>query len=96
MKKTGEMKGNSMPNKKLDEAGDMIVSQPVNAVNPSLFELIFRELDKLNRLKRISPIVYSKALIMARYRITQLNNIYSRNGRDIKTLVMFLLRMACS
>ena len=100
MKKTGEMKGNLMPNKKLGadlkEAGDMIASQPVNAVNPSLFELIVRELDKLNRLKRISPIVYSKALIMARYRITQLNNIYSRNGRDIKTLVMFLLRMAHS
>ena len=96
MKKTGEMKGNLMPNKKLAEAGDMIASQPVNAVNPSLFELIVRELDKLNRLKQISPIVYSKALIMARYRITQLNNIYSRNGRDIKTLIMFLLRMARS
>lgn len=96
MKKTGEMKGNSMPNKKLGEAGDMIASQPVNAVNPSLFQLIVRELDKLNRLKRISPIVYSKALIMARYRITQLNNIYSRNGRDIKALIMFLLRMARS
>jgi len=96
MKKTGEMKGNSMPNKKLGEAGDMIASQPVNAVNLSLYELILRELDKLNRLKRISPIVYSKAFIMARYRITQLSNIYSRNGRDIKTLVMFLLRMARS
>jgi hypothetical protein len=96
MKKTGEMKGNSSKAKKIKEAGDMIASQPVNAVNPSLFELIVRELDKLNRLKRISPVVYSKALIMARYRITQLNNIYSRNGRDIKTLVMFLLRMARS
>lgn len=94
MKETREMKGNSMPIKKIKEAGDMIASDPKLPVNPSLFQLIVRELDKLNRLKRIDPMLYSRAIVMARSRIIQLNNIYSRNGRDIKGLIMFLLRLA--
>ena len=96
MKETREMKGNLSKIKRLREAGDMIASQPVNPVNPSLFELIVRELDKLNRLKHISPMLYSRALVMARSRIKILNNIYSRNGRDIRSLILFLLRLARS
>jgi len=94
MKETREMKGNSSKAKKIKEAGDMIASQPVNVVNPSLYELILRELDKLRSVKIISPMVYSRAVIMAKSRIIQLNNIYSRNGRDINSLIMFLLRLA--
>ena len=93
MKETREMKGNLSKIKRLSEAGDMIASDPKQPVNPSLFELIVRELDELNRLKRIDPVLYSRAIVMARSRITQLNNIYSRNGRDIKGLIMFLLRL---
>lgn len=88
------MKGNLSKINKLREAGDMIASNPKQPVNPSLFELILRELDRLNRIKRIDPMLYSRAIVMARSRITQLNNIYSRNGRDIKGLIMFLLRLA--
>lgn len=94
MKETREMKGSPMPRKKIREAGDMIASDPKQPVNPSLFQLIVRELDKLNRLKQISPMLYSRAIVLAKTRIIQLNNIYSRNGRDLKTLIMFLLRMA--
>ena len=94
MKETREMKGNLSKIKRLPEAGDMIASAPKQPTNPSLFELIVRELDELNRLKRIDPMLYSRAIVMARSRITQLNNIYSRNGRDIKGLIMFLLRLA--
>lgn len=94
MKETREMKGSSMPRKRIKEAGDMIASQPINAVNPSLFELIVRELDKLNRLKQISPMLYSRAIVLAKTRIIQLNNIYSRNGRDLRGLIMFLLRLS--
>ena len=93
MKETREMKGNLIPNKKIREAGDMIASDPKNPVNPSLFELIVRELDKLREVKSISPKVYSRAIVMAKTRIIQLNNIYSRNGRDIRSLIMFLLRL---
>lgn len=96
MRKTREMKGSLMPRKKIREAGDMIASDPKQPINPSLFELIVRELDKLNSEKKISPVLYSRAIVMARTRIIQLNNIYSRNGRDVKTLIMFLLRMARS
>ena len=96
MKETREMKGNSMPIKKIREAGDMIASDPKQPINPSLFELIVRELDKLNSEKKISPMLYSRAIVLAKSRIIQLNNIYSRNGRDIKGLIMFLLRMARS
>ena len=94
MKETREMKGSSMPRRRFSEAGDMIASDPKQPVNPSLFELILRELDKLNSERRISPMLYSRAIVMARTRIMQLNNIYSRNGRDIKGLIMILLRMA--
>lgn len=94
MKKTREMKGNLSKIKRLREAGDMIASDPKQPVNPSLFELIIRELDKLNSERKISPMVYSRSIVLARSRIMQLNNIYSRNGRDIQTLILFLLRMA--
>jgi hypothetical protein len=87
------MKGNLSKIKRLREAGDMIASDPKQPVNPSLFELIVRELDKLIRLKHISPAVYSRAIVAARARITQLSNIYSRNGRDLRSLIMFLLRL---
>jgi len=94
MKETREMKGNLSKIKGIQEAGDMIASQPVNAVKPSLYELILRELDKLRSVKSISPIIYSRAIVMAKSRIIQLNNIYSRNGRDLQGLIMFLLRLA--
>lgn len=96
MKETRETKGNLSKIKRLREAGDMIASDPKQPINPSLFELIVRELDKLNRLKHISPMLYSRALVMARSRIKILNNIYSRNGRDIRSLILFLLRLARS
>jgi hypothetical protein len=98
MKKTREMKGNLSKNKSIkasiEEAGNMIASDPKQPVSPSLFELILRELDKLNRLKKIDPVLYSRAIVIARFRIIQLSNIYSRNGRDIQGLIMFLLRLA--
>jgi len=83
-----------MPRKKIREAGDMIASDPKQPVNPSLFELIVRELDSLSSKGIISPMLYSRAIVMARNRIKMLNNIYSRNGRDTRSLIMFLLRLA--
>jgi len=98
MKETREMKGNLSKNKgigvDLKEAGNMIPSDPKQPVSPSLFELILRELDKLNRLKRIDPMLYSRAIVIAKSRIIQLSNIYSKNGRDLQGLIMFLLRLA--
>jgi hypothetical protein len=98
MKETREMKGNLSKARRikeaLHEAGDMIPSDLKQPVSPSLFELILRELDKLNRLKKVDPMVYSRAIVMARSRIIQLSNIYSRNGRDLQGLIMFLLRLA--
>jgi len=96
VKETREMKGNLSKIKRIREAGDMIASDPKQPVNPSLFELIVRELNKLNQLKHITPMLYSRAIVLARMRIIQLNNIYSSNGRDIKTLILLLLRMARS
>jgi len=92
------MKGNYSKNKRLytglKEAGDMIASSPFNPSNPSLFELIKRELEKLNGQGSISPMVYSRALVLSRSLITQLNNIYSRTGSDLQPVIMFLLRQA--
>lgn len=92
------MKGNLSKNKRIEadlkEAGDMIVSNPTNPVEPSLFVLIGRELEKLHQNGSISPLDYSKALVLSRSLITHLNNIYSRLGRDIKPVIIFLLRQA--
>jgi len=97
MKKNREMKGNLSKNRSLKEAGDMIASDPVNRdETPSLSQLLARELDKLRDQGRLSPFIYTIARDQAYAQSKVLNNIYNRNGRDIKTLVMFLLRMARS
>lgn len=97
MKKNREMKGSEGPRKRFNEAGDMIPSDPVSRdETPSLSQLLARELDKLRDQGRISPIIYTIARDQAYAQSKVLNNIYNRNGRDIKTLVMFLLRMARS
>jgi len=81
----------------LKEASGMIASDPVNPDRRlTAVDIIAAELEKLSYNGSISPAVYSQALDLARGQTKVINNIYSRNGRDIKTLVMFLLRIARS
>ena len=92
MKKTREMKGSQRARKRLSEAGDMITSDPYNPNrDPSLSQLLTRELDKLRDQGRLSPIIYTVARDQAYAQSKVLNNIYNRTGRDLETVLMLLL-----
>jgi len=78
---------------KIREAGDMIASGPYNPDRElTIIDVIAMELEKLSRNGSISPVLYSQALDLARGQKKVINNIYSRNGRDIKPIIMLLLR----
>jgi hypothetical protein len=78
---------------RLREAGDMIASNPYNPNKElTIIDVIVMELEKLSQNGSILPVVYSQALDLARGQKRVINNIYSRNGRDIKPIIMLLLR----
>ena len=78
---------------KIREVGDMIASNPYNPDRSlSILDVITMELEKLSRSGSVSPAIYSQALDRARGQKRVVNNIYSRNGRDIKPIIMLLLR----
>jgi hypothetical protein len=77
----------------LKEAGDMIASSPYNPDKKlTIIDVIAIELQKLSYNGSIPQAVYSQALDIARGQTKVINNIYSRNGRDIKPIIMLLLR----
>ena len=77
----------------LKEAGDMIASSPYNPNKElTIIDVIAIELEKLSQNGSILPVMYSQALDLARGQKKVINNIYSRNGRDIKPIIMLLLR----
>jgi len=78
---------------KVREAGDMIASNPYNPNKElTIIDVIAIELEKLSQNGSILPVMYSQALDLARGQKKVINNIYSRNGRDIKPIIMLLLR----
>jgi len=78
---------------KVREAGDMIASNPYNPNKElTIIDVIAMELEKLSYNGSILPVMYSQALDLARGQKKVINNIYSRNGRDIKPIIMLLLR----
>ena len=71
----------------------MIASSPYNPNKElTIIDVIAMELEKLSRNGSIEPVIYSQALDLARGQRKVINNIYSRNGRDIKPIIMLLLR----
>ena len=71
----------------------MIASDPINPDRRlTVVDVIATELEKLSYNGSISPAVYNQALDLARGQTKVINNIYSRNGRDIKPVIMLLLR----
>ena len=78
---------------KIREAGDMIASEPYNPNKElTIIDVIAMELEKLSQNGSILPVMYSQALDLAQGQKKVINNIYSRNGRDIKPIIMLLLR----
>ena len=78
---------------RLREAGDMIASDPYNPNKEiTIIDVIAMELEKLSQNGSIPQALYSQALDLARGQKKVINNIYSRNGRDIKPIIMLLLR----
>ena len=78
---------------RLREVGDMIASDPYNPNKElTIIDVIAMELEKLSQNGSILPVMFSQALDLARGQKKVINNIYSRNGRDIKPIIMLLLR----
>ena len=77
----------------ISEAGSMIASAPYNPDRSLSFtDMVVRELEKLNRLGRISPEIYSRAVDLARVQTKVLNKIYKERARNLEQAVMFILR----
>ena len=71
----------------------MIASSPYNPDRRlTIIDVIAIELEKLSQTGSIPQAVYSQALDLARGQRKVINNIYSRNGRDLKPIIMLLLR----
>ncbi len=79
----------------IEEAGDMIVSAPGPALaGPSPLELVARELDKLRDSGEVNPLIYSRARDLLALLRTPLLNIYRSSNRDLRPVLVFLLRQA--
>lgn len=77
----------------LSEGGSMIVSNPFNPDRTlSFVDMIVRELEKLNRLGKLSPASYSRAVDLARVQTKILNKIYKGRARNLEQAVAFILR----
>lgn len=77
----------------LSEAGSMIASNPYNPDRSlSFVDMIVRELEKLNRLGKLSPASYSRAVDLARVQTKILNKIYKGRARNLEQAVAFVLR----
>lgn len=79
--------------KKIIEAGSMIVSDPYNPDRTlSFVDMIVGELEKLNRLGKLSPASYSRAVDLARVQTKVLNKIYKGRAGRLEQAVAFILR----
>ena len=83
-----------MRRKIVNEAGDMIVSQPVNKSEPNFIELLTREVEKLHDGGRISPVIYNRSRDLLPILRTSILNIYSRRVNGLQQALMFLLKQA--
>ena len=71
----------------------MIASDPVNPNRePSFPEMVARELEKLSREGKIPQVIYSQARDQVFAQAKPLYNIYNRTGRDLRLVIMILLR----
>lgn len=77
------------------EAGDMMASSPGPVLaEPNFIELLSREVNKLNDLGRISPVVYNRALNLLPLLRTSILNIYGRRESGLEQALVFLLKQA--
>lgn len=84
-----------MNRKRIKEAGGMIASAPGPSLSePNFIELLAREVEKLNGLGRISPVVYNRALNLLPLLRTSILNIYGRRDSGLQQALVFLLKQA--
>jgi hypothetical protein len=85
-----------MNRRRIKEAGDMIASQPSAPLpsEPGFIELLAREVEKLNGLGKLSPLVYNRALNLLPILRTSILNIYGRRESGLQQALVFLLKQA--
>ncbi len=74
----------------------MIASQPSAPLpsEPNFIELLAREVEKLNGLGKLSPLVYNRALNLLPILRTSILNIYGRRESGLQQALVFLLKQA--
>lgn len=73
----------------------MIASQPgPAAAEPNFIELLSREVEKLNDLGKLSPLIYNRALNLLPILRTSILNIYGRRDSGLQQALVFLLKQA--
>ena len=84
-----------MKKRSIREAGGMMASAPGPSLSePNFIELLAREVEKLNGLGRISPVVYNRALNLLPLLRTSILNIYGRRDSGLQQALVFLLKQA--
>lgn len=79
----------------LVEAGGMMASSPGPVLaEPNFIELLGREIEKLNGLGKISPLIYNRALNLLPILRTSILNIYGRRVNGLEQATVFLLKQA--
>jgi hypothetical protein len=84
-----------MKRKPIKEAGDMIASAPGPVLaEPNFIELLSREVEKLNDLGQLSPVIYHRAQNLLPPLRTSILNIYGRRVNGLRQALVFLLKQA--
>lgn len=73
----------------------MMASSPGPALaEPNFIELLSREVEKLNDLGKLSPLIYNRALNLLPILRTSILNIYGRRDSGLQQALVFLLKQA--
>jgi hypothetical protein len=80
---------------RIKEAGDMIASQPGPVLaQPTLIDLLAREIEKMNDSGAISPLIYARSRDLLPILRTSIMNIYGRRDSGLQQALAFLLKQA--
>ena len=73
----------------------MMASSPGPVLaEPNFIELLSREVEKLNDLGKLSPLIYNRAMNLLPVLRTSILNIYGRRDSGLQQALVFLLKQA--
>ena len=84
-----------MYRKRIKEGSGMMISSPgPQLAEPTMIDLIAREIEKMNDTGRISPLIYARSRDLLPILRTSILNIYGRRVGGLQQGLAFLLKQA--